>query len=281
MNKEKIDIALSPLQTHPAAAAALLEQQPLQQVADFLGSLPHTQAAPVLAKMLPQQAARLCRLMPAATVAGMLSQLEASLIAAIMRHCGDELGRRLLDMLPDKTRLASRLLLNYSEDAVGAWMSVNVSTLPDDCGVEEALMRIAQEQSTIDLGASLVVDRDRYLKGVASHVDLLRAPADTPVSAVMRRAEDSISARTALKSAQENPLWAQQDSIPVVNRNHKLVGVLRHLDLRHGLEQISTSIMQPPGNDPVSNFFDVYGNSLLLLFTTLNDIARSKARQRR
>ena len=281
MDEQKVDLALAFLQSQPAAAAAILEQQPPAQVAEFLGGLPHTYAALVLAKMLPQHTARLCRILQPTTAAGMLSEMDTSLIAAIMRHCGDDLSRRLLEMLPDKTRLASRLLLNYSEDAVGAWMSVNVSTLPDDSNVESALARIAQEQSAIDIGMSLVIDRDRYLRGTVNHAELLRAPPETAVSSVMRRTEQSISARTALKSALDNPLWAQQDSIPVTNRNHKLVGVLRHLDLRIGLEQISTSIMPTPGADPIAGFFDAYGNSLLVLFTTLNDIARSRSRQRR
>ena len=54
MDAEKVDLALAFLQSQPDAAAAILEQQPLEQVAEFLGILPHTYGALVLAKMLPQ-----------------------------------------------------------------------------------------------------------------------------------------------------------------------------------------------------------------------------------
>lgn len=281
MNEQKVDLALAFLQSQPVAAAAILEQQPLEQVAEFLAGLPHTYGALVLAKMLPQHSARLCKILQPTIAAGMLSDMDTSLIAAVMRHCDDDLARRLLELLPDKTRLASRLLLNYSEDSVGAWMNVNTSILPNDCSVDAALARIAQQQPSVDTGRSLVVDRERHLKGVVSHAALLRAPPDTAVSSVMSRDNQSISARTPLKSALENPLWGEQDNIPVTNRYHKLLGVLRHLDLRNGLEQVSTSIMQPQGADPVGGFFEAYGNSLLILFTTLSDITRSRARQRR
>ncbi len=278
MDEEKIDLALAFLQSQPAAAAAILEQQPLEQVAAFLAALPHTYGALVLTRMLPQYGARLCRSLQPSAAAGMLSQMDISLVAAVMRQCDDELAERLLELLPDKTRLACRLLLNYSEDAVGAWMHANVSTLPLDCSVEEALQRIGQEQQALDVGFSLVVDRERFLHGTVTPTALMRAPPSTPVSSVMTRGNAAIAARTALKTALDNPLWAERDAIAVVNRMQKLVGVLRHVDLRNGLQQISISIQKPRGGDPVTGIFEVYGNSLLALFSTVNDITRDRSR---
>jgi magnesium transporter len=279
MDEQKIELALAFLQSQPGAAAAILEQQPLDQVAAFLSGLPHTYGAMVLTRMLPQYTARLFRKLQPPIAAGMLSEMDTSLIAAIIRQCRDDPGRQLLDLLPDKTRLACRLLLNYSEEAVGAWMSANVAALPDDCNVETALARIVQDRQALDIGAWLVVDRDRYLQGEVSLTALLRAPPGATITAVMAKPTQSISARTPLKSALDNPLWAERDSLPVTNRNHKLVGILRHLDLRHGLEQISTRILQPQGPEPITGVFEAYGDSLLILFTTFSDIARGRSRQ--
>lgn len=279
MEQQKIDLALAFLQSQPAQAAAILEQQPLDQVAEFLGELPHTHGALVMAKMLPQYSARLCRSLQPTIAAGILSELDTSLIATVMRHCRSDLCKQLLGLLPDKTRFACRLLLNYSEDVVGAWMNARVSTLPDDCCVEEALKRITQDRAALDIGVLLVVDRDRRLQGLVTPATLLRATANTAISSVMVKTSQAMSARTPLKAAVDNPLWAEQDAIPVTNRNGKLVGVLRHLDLRHGLQQISTSVQQPRGGtDPVTDIFEAYASSLLILFTTLGDITRAKSR---
>lgn len=277
MDEQKVDLALAFLQSQPRAAAAILEQQPLEQVAEFLSSLPHTYGALVLAKMLPQYTARLCRYLKPTIAAGMLSAMEISLIAAVIRHCRNDQCRQLLDLLPDKTRLATRLLLNYSEDAVGAWMHANVSTLPDDCSVDDAIRRIREEELAVDIGVSLVVNRSRNLQGRVTLAALLRAPGETPITAVMDKDSRSMSARTPLKSAQDNPLWREQDSIVVTNRNHKLVGVIRHVDFRQGLQQISTSIVQPQGVDALAGIFEAYASSLLVLFVTLGDIALSRS----
>jgi magnesium transporter len=277
VDEEKVDLALAFLQSQPGAAAAILEQQPLEQVAEFLSGLPHTYGALVLEKMLPQYTARLCRHLKPTIAAGMLSAMDISLIAAVIRHCRTDQCRQLLDLLPDKTRLATRLLLNYSEDAVGAWMHANISTLPDDCSVEEAIDRIRAEQLVVDIGVSLVVNRARNLQGRVTLTELLRAPGKAALTAVMVKDSRSMSARTPLKSAQDNPLWREQDSIVVTNRNRKLVGVLRHVDLRKGLEQISTSIVQAHGVDTLSGIFEAYAGSLLVLFATLGDIALGRS----
>ena len=281
MDEEKVDLALAFLQTQPSAAAAILEQQPFEQVAQFLGNLPHTYGALVLEKMLPQYTARLCRNLKPTIAAGMLSAMDISLIAAVMRHCRSDLCRQLLDLLPDKTRLATRLLLNYSEDAVGAWMHANVSILPDDCSVDDAISRIHEEQLLVDIGFSLVTNRNRNLQGRITLAALLRAPGNAPIASIMVKDNRSISARTALKAAQDNPLWGEQDSLVVTNRNRKLVGVLRHVDLRKGLEQISTSIAQPQGIDTLSGIFEAYASSLLVLFVALGDIALGRSRRGR
>jgi len=277
VDEQKVDLALAFLQSQPGAAAAILEQQPVEQVAEFLSSLPHTYGALVLEKMLPQYTARLCRYLKPTIAAGMLSAMDISMIAAVMRHCRNNQCRQLLDLLPDKTGLATRLLLNYTEDAVGAWMHANVSTLPDDCSVEEAISRIREEQLAVDIGVSLVVNRNRNLQGRVTLSALLRAPGKAALTAIMVKDSRSISARTALKSARDNPLWHEQDSIVVTNRNQKLVGVLRHADLRKGLEQISTSIVQPQGVDTLTGIFEAYANSLLVLFATLGDIVLGRS----
>ena len=276
MAQHQVDLALAFVQSQPGAAATILEQQPLEQVADFLSNVPHTYAATALEKILPQYSARLCKILQPNIAAALLSEMNVSLVAAIMRHCPGELSSRLLDILPEKTRLACWLLLTYSEDAVGAWMTANISTLPDDCNVGEALARVSAEHGTLNYGTTLVVDRDRHLKGLVQLPALMRAPPTMAVTSVMDKLLDSLSARTALNAAVNHPLWVDRDSIPVTNRNQQLVGLLRHVDLRRGLAQTSTSIDKADGNDPITGIYETYGKSLLALFDTVTDLTRTR-----
>lgn len=278
MTDQKIDLARAFLQSQPGASARILEQQPVEYVAEFLGNVAYSDAASILGKMLPQYTARLCKTLKPTVAAGLLAEMEISLVVSIMRYCGKTENKQLLDLLPEKTNIACRLLLNYSEEAVGAWMTNSISTIPDDCNIEEALLRIRSEQQTIDTGATYIVDRDRHLKGVLSLARLLRSAPNTPVTAAMSKIPVSILARTTLISVVNHSDWTHRDNIPVINRNQQLIGVLRYCDLRKGLDQISTTIVPPEGANPITGISEVYGNSLLVLFNTLADLAHTRSR---
>ncbi len=155
---------------------------------------------------------------------------------------------------------------------MGALMTANVCR-PTTVMSGEALARVISEQGTVNFGATLVVDRDRHIKRTVRQLPaLIRAPPNTAVTAVMDKILDSLSARTALGAAANHPLWVDRDSIPVTNRNQQLVGLLRHVDLRRGLAQTSTSIVKSDGADPITGIYETYGKSLLALFDTVTDL---------
>ncbi len=273
MTNHKIDLALAFLKSQPGSAAAVLEHQPADYVSEFLKAVPYTHAAAVLRKMLPQYAARICNNLDPAVFASFLSAMDVSLVAAIMRHSDKEQNKKILELLPARTKIACKLLLNYAEDAVGAWMVANISTLPDDCTVEEALSRLTSEHAVVNSDAVHVVDRERKLQGLVNVVNLLRTSSNTPITKIMGKKCDAISGRTALISAANHTVWAHQDTVAVTNRNNQMVGVLRHADLRKGLDNTSSTITKSSGSDPFTGIYEVYGSSLLALFSTISDAA--------
>jgi magnesium transporter len=269
MSAGKIDLALAFLQSHADQAAAILEQQPMDQVAEFLMQVPLTQASAVIQKMLPQYAARLCKSLPTSTSAGLLAGMDFSSIVAIIRHSEVDIKKQLLGSLPDKTTIACRLLLNYPEDSAGAWMLTNITTLPDDCSIEEALARLIDDKEATTVDTTYVVNRSKIIKGSVTSIDLLRATTNSAISMVMHKNPEAISARTSLISAVNYPVWNNHGTIPLVNRNQQLVGVLQHADMRKGLNQIAATITPSESSNPVSGIFEVYGHSLIALINTV------------
>jgi Mg/Co/Ni transporter MgtE len=276
MNTHDIGLAQAFLQSQPAAAAGILEQQPVDDVALFFSQIPHTQAARALEQMLPQYIARICQHLAPTVAAGLLTQVSDSLIASVMRHSRADQSREILDLLPERTQVTCRLLLNYGEDTVGAWMLAKVPMVPPECNATDALARIKQERDVVDVERIPVVDRQRYLVGMVSLAALLRASSTQLVQAVMERNPASIRARTPLLTAAGVTHWEQMDMLAVTNRGNQLVGLLRHVNLRQGLAQISTTISRPTGADPVSGIFEVYGKSLLALADTVSTVVRTK-----
>ncbi len=147
MATQQNDLALAFLQSQPGPAARILEQQPLESVAAFLKEVPPKRAAPVLAKMLPQYTARLLEEVGPEISAGFLLEMELNLVAAILRYSDQDDRRQMLGLLPEKASIGCRLLLHYSQESVGAWMMTQISILPGDCTVEEALAMLVRSRS--------------------------------------------------------------------------------------------------------------------------------------
>ena len=269
MSEQTSDLAQAFIQSQPASAAAVLELQPIEQVAAFLKNTPYKQAATVLKKMLPFYLARLSQHLDPSTCAGFFSEMETSLIAAIMRHSDKEACGKILALLPERTKLACNILLSYSESAVGAWMQTDFVAIPEDCDASEARVRIA----SLDISAFntlYVVDRDRRLKGCISIAHLYQATEKTPIKALMKKPA-AVFGRSSLLSISNETIWEGHECAAVINKNQQLLGVLRHLDLRRGLKEISNTIKEPQNTDPVAGILEVYGSCLLALLNTIGE----------
>lgn len=278
MIDEKIDLAVAFLQSQPSSAAAVLEEQPIERVAEFLLSVSFKQSAAVLNLMLPQYTARLCRFVDPVICAGFLSEMDVSHIAAILRHSENDRAQDILGHLPERTKLTCNLLLNYADSAVGAWMSTSFISLPTDCNVGEARSRLASAGDISNADTVYVVDRERYLQGKIDVIDLLKSSAKSELCNVMQSAPDAVSGRASLASVANNEVWHHSECVAVINRNRQLVGVLRHLDLRKGIAGLSTTIDEPRERDPLWGIWEVYGSTLATLFSTVGEAVSIRKR---
>jgi magnesium transporter len=276
MTMSAIDLALAFLESRPGAAAELLEQQPCEQVAAFLREVPPGHAAAVLSRMLPQHAARLCKVLGPHAAARICAGIEHRGVATVLRYLDAQTRGRLLALLPEKNRIACKYFLSYPETAVGAWMVTDICSLPVDCALEDARARITAQEGAL-LSMVTVVDRQRKLRGVVDLVGLLRARPGTSLEALLEAPIEPLFARATLKSAKGRPAWRQRDAIPVINGRHQLVGILRHLDYRNGMAQLTRTISRSPAGDPIADFGRAYSKALLAVFETAFDAINQKS----
>jgi len=269
MPEQRVELALAFLESHPVAAATILEQLSPADVVALLANIPERISAPVLERMLPQYTARLCKLMPAERSAKVLADMNSSIVAAILRHSNQEIRKQILEHLPEKTKLTCLFLLNYPEDTAGAWMIVQATSVAVDYSVAQALKILVEQEDFAQINTIFVVDRERRLQGELTYATLLRANPEAAVSALMETRTPVVLGRTNLETVDQLEVWEQRESIAIINRQNLFVGVLRHVDLRRGLAQVANKIEPPIGSDPITSILSVYGNSLFSLLDTL------------
>ncbi len=269
MAGKQLGLALAFLQSKPAAAARLLELQPPAEVAAFLADVPYAHTAGVFERMLPHYAAEICQHMPPETCVATLTPLNNRAIAAVLRNLPTKTKKQIIDLLPEKVKLTLRIIFTYADDSVGAWMIPNGLALPSNCKIGEALERVAGHGIENDHVLIPIVDREGLLQGEVTFHKLIRAANDMPITSIMQPAELRLLGRANLEAEVRNPGWQARDTLPVVDSAAKLVGILRHTDLRRGLAQGTRPADGPSDQSIIAQMGLAYSACFVALANTL------------
>lgn len=258
MASHELNVAKTFIKTHVDAAARELEGQSAEAARQLLEALPATQAHRILMHMLPTYAARLCCQLPIKFAASLLAGGDANHVVAILRCMPSAKRKTLLKVMPDKIAALCLLLLSYSEDTVGAKMTADIVMLPRSITVGSALRRLADSHGLSDSDAIPLVDEQTHLVGLVSVRTLLNAHDDLCVEQLIDSTRPALSSRASLASVSGHEGWQRYDTLVVLNRYKQLIGILRHVDLRRGLEQSVTDTNTMPTADIVSDTSQVY-----------------------
>lgn len=236
MTTAKLSLALHFLKEQPQAAARQLERESPQKVADLLCQAPAGVAANTLAAMMPDHAARILALMTDEQISRLFFELKSADIATILRHIDDHRRAHYFTLLTPRKKSACQRLLSYPEYTVGAWLETNLLMLTDTMSAQEAVLRI-RKSTAANLQHCFVVNQKRQLIGPVSMYKLLNASESTLVSRLIEQPAAGLNGFTELGAAINLDDWQQYDSMPVVNYDNELIGVIHHHQVRHALNK--------------------------------------------
>ena len=277
MSQQKVSLALGFMDAQPKAAAEIIELQSTQNAANFMVSIPAEKAALVISEMLPQYAAPLCLQLPNDAALAILAKMNAKVLVHIFRQFPAPQRDHFLNELPAKTQVACKLILNYSETMVGAWITPQMLTIPDKSSVAEALHRIESSDLPIVGDNIFVVDRNRQLISRVPLIDLIRAPKEILASTLSKGEIVSVSGRMSVTEAAASPIWENENVVPVLNRRQELIGILRYADLKQALNSLKEPTYQwQEAPDLLTGISQGYGQTLLALMQSMQEFIQSE-----
>lgn len=188
--------------------ADVLEEMPESEQVDILSHLEDDRAADVLDQMQPDDA--------------------ADLIAQLT----EERGEALLHLMQPEEAEDVRMLLAYAPDTAGGLMTTEPVIVSADTTVAEALALIRREDLAPALGAAVCVTLPPYepptgrLLGIVHFQQMLRFPPMERLGTLIDQKLDPVHADTS--AAEVSRILASYDlvSVPVVDENYRLVGVV-------------------------------------------------------
>jgi len=254
-------LTLAYIEAHPADAARVLERLPTAQATAFFASLPARALAPAFGAMLPICAGGVLVALSDEQTVALLSALGTQPALSVLRHVPEARRTQLLADLPTVTAVASRLLLGYPDDSVGAWTDPEVVALPADAAVEDALVRVrampgarVEEIYTVGMGERLL--------GAVELATLLRTPAHTALETVARKPQAVLPAASPLAGAATHRGWQHAAGLPVVEANERLIGVLRRATLMRALARNRSLAAQSETLDVLGVIADGYWQAI-------------------
>ena len=231
------------LRSHPEEAAALLEAQPLDEVLGVLRTVAAPVAAAVVERLIPDVAARLLVEADQETVAQLLPVMGPTRAAALLARLDTETCNERLAGLD--RRLASDLQtqMSYPTDSAGQLMDPRIPAFRPETTVGDAIARLHALPRERVLNVYLVDPEGRFAGTVALEQLLLAAP-DEQLGGLAPAARVSVLAMAPREEVVQALTHHRLTSLPVVDFEGKLLGVIRHAALVEVTEEEASADMQ-------------------------------------
>ena len=223
------------LKRHPVEAAALLENSDPSAVAELTSSLSEDRAVGLLSVLSSNTAASCLAQVSDETAAGYLGLMARRTAAAILRRMPQERREALLQLMSRPTRLQLEVILIQPMHRTGAWMDASPPTAKEGTTVASARKRLLKQATPVH--ELYVIDKNQQLSGVVPLHSLLAAEDVALVESIAQKPASVLRVNASVENALKDLKWLEIDTLPVVDREDKLVGTIRHAALRKAVSE--------------------------------------------
>lgn len=279
MSESNFSLALALLKNHPKVAAGIFEQTRVEEAANFLKELNDNEASNAFVYVMPSYTARLCKALPNNMAIKLLSPLEESQVAIIMRYMDKRYRDLILSELPKKRAATIKLLLKFSQNTIGAWITPKIAITTIESTLAETLNHLADNDDFASSSCVFVVNRDYQYQGRLYYLDIVKNKPTDLVIQHTKFEQTALAANMSINIAYENESWYQYEAIPVLDQRKKFIGVLEHRNLRNAMAHIKNQPSKDKRNNELTSVGEIYGNTLISVFQSMSKVMQSDLRQ--
>lgn len=215
---------------HPGEAADLVARMKADEIGPALGD----QRADALVEMMERlehyQVERVFARLSVAEQDNLLGRCSNRLALFILEDMTGRAKRRIFDRLERGLADDLRRLLTFPEDTAGHFMERTGEICRPGMLVEEVLERLRHSESR-RARSLYVVDDDQRVIGRVEMQDLALAVRSATIAGLMLPVEGVVSLTSPREELMERFEENRLDSIPVLDADQRLVGVVRHANL--------------------------------------------------
>lgn len=204
-------------------------------------TLPKELAAEVFSNLSPDMQQIMVDSFTDTELSEMVEELFVDDVVDMLEEMPANVVKRVLRSARPETRKQINTFLNYPENSVGSIMTAEFIDLRKDMTVRDAIQRIRRTGADCEsIYTAYVIDEQRFLQGVITVKELLLADDDVTVETIME--PDVITATTLENREKAVQRMMRYDflSMPVVDHENRLVGMVTFDDGMDVLEEEAT-----------------------------------------
>lgn len=232
----------------------LQSNEPPEQLKHDLGTYHENDIAAVLPKLTKEERLRLYKVLGVDTVseifaylddveeyieeldsekaADIIESMDADDAIDVLDELEDDKKEEIMGLMEKEAAKDIQLIDSYDDDQIGSKMTTNFVALSKDFSVKQAMRTVIKEAGENDNISTLyALNADGTFYGAIDLSDLIRAREGTPLEPIITTSYPYVYAKETIEECIEQLKDYSEDSIPVLNEENKLIGVITSSDI--------------------------------------------------
>ena len=166
---------------------------------------------------------KICRILDT----NILSAMETDSVVDVLKMTPKEKRALLTELLDDDAKKDIAVIAAFDEDEIGSWMTTNCIVIRENLTVKQAMSSLVEQAAKNDnISTIFMVTEDQTFYGAMDLKDLIIARQDSALEDLIVTSYPYVYGHELIDDCIEKLKDYSEDSIPVLNNNNKLLGVI-------------------------------------------------------
>ena len=169
--------------------------------------------------------------------ADIIEQMDADDAVQVLEELAEDDADEIINLLDEEIIEDINMIQSYEETEIGSKMTTNYISIPYGSNVKKAMKLLVEQAADNDNVSTLFVVKDEQFYGIVELRDLIIARADADMGDIIKTSYPRVYAKTLIEDCLNDLTDYQLDSIPVLDNDDKLLGVITLGDIVETVEE--------------------------------------------
>lgn len=170
--------------------------------------------------------------LPNENAADIIENMDADDAVDVLEELEEEKKEEIIKLMQKDSVEDIKLIDSYDDYMIGSKMTTNFISINKNLSIKQAMRAVITEAGENDNISTLyAVNDDNTFYGAIDLKDLIRAREGTPLDNVITTAYPYVYAKETVEQCLDQLKDYEEDSIPVLNGNNELIGVITQSDI--------------------------------------------------